>query len=72
MRGKRTGDRTRGRQPAKRPEQKPLLGMPDWLVINGGYNFGCLLWPAVGIVAVRGAGQAIGALLTRLRRHKTR
>ena len=72
MRGKRTGDQTLRRQPAERPEQRPLLGMPDWLVINGGYNFGCLLWPAVAIVAVRGAGQTIGALVARLRLRKTR
>jgi hypothetical protein len=45
--------------------------MPDWLVINGGYNFGCLLWPAMAIVAVRGAGYAIGALVRRLGRRKT-
>jgi hypothetical protein len=71
MRGKRTGDRRRVPQPSARPEQRPLLGMPDWVVINGGYTMGCLLWPAMAIVAVRGASQAIGALVRRLGRRKT-
>jgi hypothetical protein len=71
MRGKRTGGRMRLPQPPARPEQRPLLGMPDWLVINGGYTFGCLLWPAMAIVAVRGLAGAIGSVVARLGRRKT-
>jgi hypothetical protein len=68
MRGKRTGGWKQPQQPTQRPEQRPLLGMPDWVVFNGMYNIGCLAWPAMAIVAVRGVGYAIGALARRLGR----
>ncbi len=70
MRGKRTSGRTRAIQPGVRQEQHPLLAMPDWVVINGIYNIGCLAWPALIIVSVRSAGYAIGTLLGRLSRRK--